>query len=100
MDGSGIAQEHCDLTVSREHVVLHAITGPTYINDQLVQQDWELRQGDILQFGHFLKFRFHNPMEAAVLREKRRSGRFSPPTNSGRMSPAVSNLAQGSSMHQ
>jgi len=93
LEGSGIEQEHCDLHVSSERIILHPIAGATYINNQLAVQDWELRQGDILQFGHYWKFRFHNPMEAAMLREKRRSGRMnSLPDNStsGRVSPAVS----------
>ena len=100
LQGSDIAQEHCDLQVAQERVILHSIAGPTYINNQLVvvAQDWELRQGDILQFGDFMKFRFHNPMEAAVLREKRRSGGWmmhhSLSCESGgsneRISPAVS----------
>ena len=90
LEGSGIEQEHCDLKVSAERVILHSIAGPTYINGRIVEKDWELRQGDVLQFGHFLKFRFHNPMEAEMLREKRRSGVFASSSNSGRMSPAVS----------
>jgi len=92
LEGSGIEQEHCNLNVTPKRVILHSIAGPTYINNKLVAQDWELRQGDILQFGHFLKFRFHNPLEAAMLREKRRSGRFASfsDSGSGRVSPAVS----------
>lgn len=91
LEGSGIQAEHCDLNVTRKGVVLHSITGPTYINNQLVLKDWHLRQGDILQFGHFLRFRFHDPSEAAMLREKRKSGRFASfsDTSSGRLSPAV-----------
>ena len=103
LQGSGIAQEHCDLQVTQERVILHSIGGATYINNQLivVAQDKELRQGDVLQFGDFLKFRFHNPMEAAALREKRRSGGkfmqhsmldLSSGASNGRLPPAVSFL--------
>lgn len=93
------------VTLQQEpRVTLRSITGATYVNGQrLVEaaQDVKLRQGDVLQFGDFLKFRFHNPMEAAALREKRRSGRplssFSETSSSsfllgadGPLSPAVS----------
>lgn len=89
LEGSGIEREHCYLEVTKECVTLHPISSNTFVNNKPIESSWELSQGDVIQFGHYLKFRFNNPCEAALLREKRRSGNFSPV--SGRMSPAVMN---------
>ena len=91
MEGSGIDQEHCRVEVSQHRVILHPVSGQTYINGILIENEREMCQGDIIQFGHFLKFRFNNPIEAEKLRDRRRSGRFSPFPGE-RASPAVSTI--------
>ena len=56
---------------------MNPIASKCYHNGNIVHEETVLRQGDIIQFGDCLKFRFNNPKEATLLLEKRRSGNFS-----------------------
>ena len=53
------------------------ISAKCYVNGNIAEGEQKLNQGDIIQFGDCLKFRFNNPKEAELLIEKRRSGNFS-----------------------
>ena len=79
LHGSGIEKEHCRVEVSSRAtvVLLMPVSTSCYVNGLHIHEEHKLRQGDIVQFGDCLKFRFNNPKEAAMLLEKRRSGNFS-----------------------
>ena len=57
------------------------ISSKCFLNGNIVDEETTLTQGDIVQFGDCLKFRFNNPKEASLLLEKRRSGNFSAEVN-------------------
>ena len=52
------------------------VSSKCLLNGNDVEEATALRQGDVIQFGDCLKFRFNNPKEASLLLEKRRSGNF------------------------
>ena len=78
LNSSGIEEEHCHVEVCKGNVYLRPVSTLCYVNNVPVHGERKLRQGDVIQIGHTLKFRFNNPQEAVVLKQKRRSGRFSP----------------------
>ncbi|XP_065056328.1 kinesin-like protein KIF16B [Rhopilema esculentum] len=77
--GSGIDKEHCLIIVNKNgtDVLIKPISAKCYVNGNIAEGEQKLNQGDIIQFGDCLKFRFNNPKEAELLIEKRRSGNFS-----------------------
>ena len=77
--GSGIEKEHCRIEVTNDgvRVCMKPISSKCFLNGHSVDSERVLTQGDIIQFGDCLKFRFNNPKEATLLLEKRRSGNFS-----------------------
>eukprot|EP00794_Sanderia_malayensis_P020150 gene20150-22124_t len=79
LNGSAIEKEHCRINVSAggESVYLEPVSHKCYVNNVNVEEERKLRQGDIVQFGDCLRFKFNNPKESAMLIEKRRSGNFS-----------------------
>ena len=79
LQGSSIEKEHCLLEVSNSgsRVCMRPISAKCYLNGHRVEGERVLTQGDVIQFGDCLKFRFNNPKEASYLLEKRRSGNFS-----------------------
>ena len=56
---------------------MNPISSKCFLNGNNIDEETALTQGDIVQFGDCLKFRFNNPKEASLLLRKRRSGNFS-----------------------
>jgi len=78
LQGSGIEKEHCHIVVGNDgsQVYMKPVSSKCFLNGNNVEEATALRQGDVVQFGDCLKFRFNNPIESSLLLEKRRSGNF------------------------
>lgn len=81
--GKGVEQEHCIVRYAeqfepsenriREVVELLPI-GLCFVNGQKVEDPVELKQGQVVQFGHSTVFRFNHPTEAERMRQLREQG--------------------------
>lgn len=77
LEGEEVEKEHCVLEFTKgKGVSLDPISSLCWVNGVAVSQSTKLNQGDVIVLGKSDVFKFNYPTEAAILREKRRSGLF------------------------
>lgn len=77
LEGEEIEKEHCLLEFMKgKGVKLDPISTLCWVNGVAISQATKLNQGDVIVLGKSDVFKFNYPTEAAILREKRRSGLY------------------------
>ncbi|XP_013386504.1 kinesin-like protein KIF16B [Lingula anatina] len=90
LSGPDILSEHCIIKNRGGAVYMYPFDGAMcQVNGQQIYEPIKLTQGDVVLLGRTNMFRFNNPIEAAKLREHRKSGGGSLPLN-GSLSRASS----------